>query len=189
MMRGNSSGDLKIKAASLHTDGMLADEIRSCLGASDLKLTVGALMSLALLRSPYVRGGGVSDGDLRRAMELVPHGGKMPPREFHDALLRELATAWRAWELIEPDGRTDSGKRSEIGLFSPEWLADLLVSVCGAAGATWREALWEMPAALVFHLQLARARQHGAITSRPKGIKEALAKLKQLKQQEQQDNG
>jgi len=160
---------------------MISDELKGMLGAGGLTLTLGMVESLWMLESPYIKGGKVEEQDLARALELIPHG-EMTPIEFHEALIKELETAFRAYEIIVPDRdeKKNDGKTSEIDTFSPEWLADTISSACSAMPSlTYRQVLWEVPVVMVFHLAVSTARRNGCITRRPDDLKEAVRLLRE----------
>jgi len=162
-----------------HTEEMIEDEVKSCLGASKLKLTLGGVMSLALLHSPYVFGGEATDNDVKVAMSVIP--SDLQPLEFHAELQKEIKSAWRIWEIVVPEPLKSGGRKSEINLFSPEWMTDIITGACRGLNVSYKEVLWEIPLAMLFHLSLSSSRQYGLITERPKGIKEALRLFKEWK--------
>ena len=173
-------GKDKFDVKKLHSEGMVKAELRDMLGAGSLNVTLGMVESLWLLDSPYIVGGKVEEEDLFKAMELVPHGG-MEPLAFHEALIGSLETAFRAYEIIVPDkDAKNDDKGSEIDTFSPEWLADTVSSACNAMPSlTYRQILWEVPVAMVFHLAISTARRNGCTTRRPDDMKEALRLLRE----------
>ena len=172
---------LEIEVQGLHTNEMLKAEVRSMLGAGELNLTLGMLESLWVIGSPYVslEATTVEPEDVERAYELIPHG-EMSAIEFHEALTKALDTAWRAFEIIVPDPlEKQTGRTSEIEIFSPEWFADTISQACHAMPSlTYRQILWEIPLALTLHLAVSTARRNGMITERPKGIEDALKEFR-----------
>jgi len=170
-----------IEVRKLHSEEMVSEELRDMLGAGSLTVTLGMVESLWLLDSPYIKGGKVEEADLLKAMEIIPHGD-MEPLKFHDALIQSLDTAFRAYEIIVPEKKDDKdkGKTSEIETFSPEWLADTISTACSAMPSlTYKQILWEVPVAMVFHLAVSTARKNGCITRRPDDIHEAVRLLKE----------
>lgn len=170
--------ETKFIVEKLHSTEQVKAELRDALGAGKINVTLGMLESLWLLDSPYLRGGKVEPKDLEMAMELIPHGD-LNPVAFHNALSDTIETAWRAWEIVVPDN--GGGKEeSEYEIFSPEWMTDVVSQACHAVPSlTLKEALWEVPIAMLFHLGTSASRRNGAITRRPDNIKEALSKLKE----------
>lgn len=178
------TGSEKITVADTHTDAMLADELRAMLGRGRVRLTLGALADLALARSPYLLGGEVSAEDAEAAYGCVPHADGMEPLEFHEAVQREMDTAFRVFEAIQPDAETSASpaKTSEIGLFSPEWFADLIAQACQSMPSlTYAQAWDEVPLAMMVHLAVATARRNGAVTARPHGVAEALRQFRAMR--------
>lgn len=174
----------EFKVESLHTESMVNAELLAMLGSCPIDLTLGTLERLYLLKSPYVLGGNVTNNDLDIARSIVPHDKGMKSMDFHAGLVDALATAFRAFEIIVPDNTPDNGRKSNIDMFSPEWLADMINMVCAAMPSlTYRQVLWEMPLALVMHLAVSTARKHGQVTERPADIKSALAMMKKLKEE------
>jgi hypothetical protein len=173
----DSNSTFWIEVEDEHTDEMIAEEIRSCLCASKLKLTLGTVMSLALLKSPYLSGGEITVNDLHLAMQVIK--SDLSPADFNNAIQKELEVAWRVWEIIVPDATREGGRKSEIRMFSPEWMADIISGACRGLNLTYQQALWEIPLVMMFHLTLSTSRQYGLITERPKGVREALAKFKE----------
>lgn len=158
-------------------------ELEQMIHGGDVSLTLGTLMQLVLVRSPYVLGGELSRADLDCAYRLIPHG-RLNKRQFHDQLVKDLATAWRAYDIISPNqDNRPSGRESQVDLFSPEWLADTIAMACQAMPSlTYEQILWEIPLAMTLHLAVSTARRQGTITERPADIGAALEKLKQMKE-------
>lgn len=172
------------QVGSLHSEADIANETKAMLGDGDITLTLGLLMRLHLAKSPYITGGQITDSDLDIARAIVP-SRRLGPLEFHEALLKELATAWRAYGIISPSQElpTPRGRQSQVDLFSPEWLADTINMACAAMPSlTYRQILWEVPLTMVLHLAISTARRNGTITERPADIMAALKKMKELQQ-------
>ena len=178
------TGEEKIEVELTHTDEMMADELRAMLGVSRVRLTLGAFASLSLLRSPYVHGGEVTEEALATAMDLVRHED-MSPLEFHAELQREMDAAFRAFETIQPDNEPSGGKTSDILPFSPEWFADIIASACQSMPSiTYKQAWRDVPMTMLTHLAVSTARRGGAITARPTDIKDALARFREMRRKE-----
>lgn len=178
----------EIVVNSLHTDEMVKAEMRSMLGAARIRLTLGALESLWLLDSPYIIGGEVTPEALAMAMEIVKHDD-IEPLEFHKLLVEELEAAFRAYEIIQPDDKPDTGKHSSIEKFGPEWLADTISQASRAMPSlTYHQVLYEVPLAMVLHLVVANARYNGAITERPNDITDALRQLREHNRKKKESN-
>lgn len=175
---------------SRHSEKDIEAESRAMLGRGVLPLTLGRLMLLHLEHSPYVRGGEVTDYDVGIAASIVPRPRRMKDDAFHDALCGEIATAWRAMEIVSPQQDAHGGGRqSKVDLFSPEWLSDTIGMACAAMPSlTMRQVLWEAPLALVLHLAISTARRNGTITERPADIMAALQQLKAMGEKENGEN-
>lgn len=171
----------KITVKKLHTEAMVKQEMKEMLGAVEFKLTLGMVEGLWLIDSPYILGGDVTKDALERAMTVCNAKEDTDPLVFHKTLLTAIETAIRPYELIVPDPpKEEDGKKSEITIFSPEWLADTVSVACQAMPSlTVREILWEIPMTLVTHLAVSTARRNGAITRRPDDVKEALRIFKE----------
>ena len=171
------------QVGSLHSEADIQNETKAMLGDGEITLTLGLLMRLHLVKSPYITGGQITDSDLDIARAIVP-SRRLGPLEFHEALLKELATAWRAYEIISPTQELrPQGRQSQVDLFSPEWLADTINMACAAMPSlTYRQILWEVPLAMVLHLAISTDRRNGVITERPADIMAALKKMKELQQ-------
>lgn len=184
---------IKIDAPSRHTGEMVRAELDAMMGFGRIRLCLGHLMQLARAKSPYVYGGQVSEMDLALAMSLWPHdAGKKPdPVQFHRDLVAEMDAAFRPLELFDEAKKDDTGKRSDVRPFSPEWMADVMRSACQAMPSLgYREILWEVPLTLVMHLGVAEARANGAITCRPRDVKAALKMMREaMKRQAEDKNG
>ena len=177
------SKDIEIYAEDKHTDDMVKAEVLAMLGADDFRLTLGAIETLWLIDSPYtsLEPCEVKPEDVIKAYKAINHG-KLEPMEFHAALVSALETAWRAYEIVAPDPTARTGRRSEIRLFAPEWLADTMSQACAAMPSlTYNQVLWEMPLTLVLHLAVSTARRNGAITERPKGVEDALRQFREMR--------
>lgn len=163
----------------LHGEEQIASELKAMIGASDLKITLGTIAGLKLLESPYLSGGEISLAQILEAYGIIEHGG-MSVEDFHIALQGALDDAFRVFETIVPEKKPEKDhKESKIGLFSPEWFADMIASACGAMPSlTYKQVLYEIPLAMTTHLVVAYARKNGAITERPVDIKDALAQLR-----------
>lgn len=171
-------GKEKFVIEKLHSTEQVKTELRDALGAGKLKVTIGMLESLWLLDSPYLQGGKVEPKDLEVAMEIIPHGD-MNPVAFHSALVDTIKTAWRIWEIVVPDNN-GGGKESEYEVFYPEWVTDVISQACRAVPSlTLKEALWEVPIAMLFHLGTSASRRNGAITRRPDDMKAAISRIKE----------
>lgn len=177
------TGNEKITVEKTHTDEMVRDELKAMLGASKIHLTLGALASLAVLKSPYIYGGSVTENVLETAFGLVKHE-EMSPLEFHEALQSEIDTAFRVFETIVPDHKESANdKTSEIETFSPEWFSDTIAQACQSMPSlTHKQVLWEMPLVFVFHLAISTARRNGAITRRPNDVKAAIREFKAMRE-------
>lgn len=176
------NGNEKITVEKTHTDEMIADELKAMLGAGKVRITLGGLASLVVMKSPYVYGGKVTEKELEAAYRLIGHGN-LGPMEFHEALQEELETAFRVFETIVPDDKPgNQSKTSEIGLYSPEWFADIISQTCQSMPSlTYRQLMDEIPLAMVFHLSVSACRRNGALTRRPDDVKEALKKFKEMR--------
>jgi len=171
----------EIVVNKLHTDAMLESELRAMLGTGEIKLTLGGLIGLVLVKSPYVFGGKVDEDSLSQAYTLIDHG-QLDVMQFHKALQDELDTAFRVFELLVPDDdpTAKKGKTSEMETFSPEWFADIMSQACQAMPSlSYDQILGQVPLTTIFHLNLSTARRNGAITRRPDDVKEALKILKE----------
>lgn len=178
------SADKTFTIGSRHSEKDIKDELRAMLSyGKGLNLTLGNLMLLYLENSPYVLGGSVTGEDLALAGVLVERPRRMKDDAFHDALCGEIATAWRAYEIITPSQAGNGGRQSKVEMFSPEWLADTIGMACAAMPSlTLHQVLWEAPLALVLHLAISTARRNGTITERPADILEALRQLKEMRE-------
>lgn len=179
------TGEEKIEVQLVHTDEMMADELRAMLGMGRVRLTLGAFAALSLAGSPYVHGGAVTEEALETAMSLVDHD-EMSPLEFHDALQRELDAAFRVFETIQPDPQdAPPGRTSEIIAFSPEWFSDLISSACQSMPSITYDQAWnEIPMAMICHLAVSTDRRSGAVTARAGNVKDALAKFREMRHKE-----
>ena len=161
-------------------------EAESCLGFSRVRLTLGAVMELSLLQSPYILGGEVTDNDICAAMDACyPDESdpmpKMPREEFHRELEGEIERAFGAYKLLDDTG-LPKGRESDTPVCSPEWMCDIIgMAAQSLSGLTLKAALWEIPLATLIHLGLATARRNGAITRRDLGADEAIAKLLEMR--------
>jgi hypothetical protein len=173
--------DKTFTTGSRHSEKDIKDELRAMLSYGEgLSLTLGTLMLLYLEDSPYVLGGDVTGEDLALAGVLVGRPRGMKDDEFHDALCGEIATAWRAYEIISPSQDGGGGRQSRVEMFSPEWLADTIGMACAAMPSlTLHQVLWEAPLALVLHLAISTARRNGTVTERPPDIMAALKKMRE----------
>lgn len=170
-------GKEKFIVEKLHSDDMIKSEVQTMLGAGKINLTLGVVESLWLLDSPYIKGGKVEPSDLMKAMELIP--SELEPIDFHNALNEAIDSAFRIFEIIVPDDENSNAKHSEIEIFSPEWIADIVSQACNALPSlTYHQVLWEIPLMMVFHLVISNARKNGVITRRPDNMQEALQMLK-----------
>ena len=183
---------IKIDAPSKHTGEMVAAELDAMMGAGRMKVCLGHLMKLARMRSPYVYGGKVTERDLAIAMSLWPRdaGRVSDPVRFHEDLVWELDAAFRPLELFDKAKNKDSGgDKSDVRIFSPEWMADVMRSACRAMPSLGcREILWEVPLCLVMHLGVSEARAQGAITERPKDYKAAIKMMRERLAEQAKEN-
>lgn len=134
-------------------------------------LTAGSLARLALVRSPFVYGGEITDGALEYALKATgfPSG---------ESLSAALSTAFRILEIIVNDGHL---RPPSYRPFDPEWFADVYASACRSSPSlTWDGFLWEMPLSAVFHLCAASHRAAGGVTERPKDYDSFFAGLKEI---------
>lgn len=176
------TGNEQIEVNNLHTDEMVQNELKSMLGVGKVHLTLGALASLAILKSPYLYGGTATEQNLIDAYELVKHD-EIDIAEFHTVLQDEIDTAFRAFEILVPDPKADSVKTSEIETFSPEWFADVISQACQSMPSlTYSQILYQIPLTMILHLAVSTARRNGALTERPHDVKEALKQLKQMRE-------
>lgn len=155
-------------------------EAESCLGFSRVRLTLGAVMELSLLQSPYILGDEVEDKDIAAAMSALNREA-MPPAQFHAELEDEIKRAFGAYKLLDDTG-LPKGRESDTPVCSPEWMCDIIgMAAQSLSGLTLKAALWEIPLATLIHLGLATARRNGAITRRDLGADEAIAKLLEMR--------
>jgi len=178
----------KITVEKLHTSAMLDEELKTMLGASEIKLTLGGLMSLVIVNSPYIYGGKVDEEALAKAFTFIEHGS-LDIVTFHTALQNALDTAFRVFEIIEPDEDPTKrgGKTSEITDFSPEWFADIISQACQSMPSlTYHQILYETPLVTVFHLAVSTARRNGAITRRPDDTLAAIAQFRELQKRKKE---
>lgn len=164
-------------------------EAESCLGFSRVRLTLGAVMELSLLQSPYILGGEVEDKDIAAAMSAL-NCETMPPAQFHAELEDEIERAFGAYKLLDDTG-LPKGRESDTPVCSPEWMCDIIgMAAQSLSGLTLKAALWEIPLATLIHLGLATARRNGAITRRDLGANAAVAKLLEMRRKAKEaDNG
>jgi len=178
--------DRTLKTGSRHSEKDIDDELAAMMGDDPLELTLGHVVRLYQIRSPYVMGGAVTQYDMDMARGIVPAPGKWSYNHFHDELIMSIGTAWRAFEIVaDSQDMAPKGRQPKVDLFSPEWLADTVAAATQSLPSlTWHGALWELPLAAVLHLALSTYRRNGGITERPADIQAALNQLKELK-----DNG
>ena len=175
----------KIHVQSKHTPAMIRAEVDSMLGFSALRLCLGHVMMLAEARSPYVFGGDVTPLDTELAKKIMR--SELPDYEFHTALIGEMDTAFRPFEILENDDKPGDpkAKKSDVKPFSPEWMADMLRAAAQAVPSLDIEAaLWKIPLVMLIHLWLAEARANGSVTRRPPDVKAALAEWRKLMKKE-----
>lgn len=172
-----------IETNKLHTDDMIRAEVMSMIGDGKILVTLGMVERLWCIGSPYIKGGQVEPEDVANAMAIVSPPKAMDVIEFHEALIDTLETAWRAFEIIVPEPlEKQTGRTSEIALFTPEWLSDVISSACHAMPSlTYHEILWKVPLTLVLHLNVSMARRNGVITERPNDIKDALSQFRSMR--------
>lgn len=178
---------MEIQVGSLHTEDMIKAELKQMLLGGESGLTLGMLMLLAMENSPYVYGGVLTEGDLAYAYALSDR--HLSKEKFHEALVADLEAAWRAFEIIAPDPELrQKGKSSKVEMFSPEWLADTVGSICQSMPSlTYREVLWELPLAMATHLAMATSRRNGTLTERPADIRGALEQMRKMREKEQKE--
>lgn len=179
----------KITVSKLHTAEMLDDELKTMLGASELKLTLGGLMSLVIINSPYVYGGKVDENSLAQAYGLIEHGD-MDVVKFHEELQKSMDTAFRVFEILVPDDdpTAKKGKTSEIENFSPEWFSDIIAQACQSMPSlTYNQILYEIPLVSVYHLAMSTVRRNGGITARPNDMKSAIEQFKELQKRKKKE--
>lgn len=173
------NGNEKIEVPSKHTPEMVRHEMDSMLGYSEIRLCVGHVVLLAEAKSPYIYGGGITELDLELARKIIKVPG-MNDAKFHAALQGELDSAFRPIELFDDGDKTQQEKDElhKIQPFSPEWLADLVRSVCQAVpSVTLHEVIWAMPMVMAMHLYVAECRANGAKTMRPPDYAEAMRRF------------
>ena len=173
----------------------LRRETVSMLGASRVRLTLGALVELYLIGSPYVFGGEVADNDIAAAMDsCYPDDGepmpKMPREEFHRELEGEIARAMDAYNILD-ESETPPRRTSDIPICSPEGACDIVgMATQSLPSLTWEDALWHMPLIALVHLGLATARRNGGTTRRDLGAADAIEQLKEWRRKAKEgDNG
>ena len=173
----------EIIVEKLHSDSMINHELELMLGLGEIKLTLGGLMSLAIVHSPYLYGGSMDEESLAKAYTLIEHGD-MDIMKFHTELQNELDSAFRVFEIIVPDDdpTAKKGKTSEIGDWSPEWFSDIISQACQSMPSlTYHQILNDMPLVAVFHLAVSTARRNGARTERPNDVRDAIKQLKEMR--------
>ena len=176
---------MEFQVPSRHTPEMIRHELSSMLGIGEITLCLGHLMTLVLLRSPYIYGGEVDADRIGEAKHILGCMD-MDNGAFHEALLAEMDAVFRPLELFDDDNKPeDESKKSVIAPFSPEWMCDILRSACQAVPAIGIEdALWRVPLVLIMHLGVAESRAQGATTRRPVDYTEALKRFKEMRKQE-----
>lgn len=181
----------QIIVEKLHTDEMVKDEVRTMLGATDFKLTLGMVEGLWLIDSPYIKGGAVTPNDVECAMKICCVDANVEAVQFHKALQESLDTAFRVFDIFVPDDdplQKKQGKTSEIGNFSPEWLSDIIAQACQSMPSlTYNQILYEIPLVSVYHLAMSTARRNGAITARPNDMKSAIEQFKELQKRKKKE--
>ena len=169
--------DEKIKVDSLHSEAMIKQEMRDCLGDGKIFLTLGSLERLWLVDSPFVIGGDLTAEAMQQAWEIVPHISDMALDEFCEGLSTAIETAFRAFELLQPEKEE---KPDTQDVFSPEWMADVMGLACQSMPSiTYDEILHVMPLAMTLHLAVATARRNGAETQRPIDYKAAIKAMRE----------
>ena len=177
---------------SLHTADMVNAELDAMMGAGRIRLCLGHLMQLARMHSPYIYGGKVTEMDLALAMSLWPHdtGNEPDPLQFHKDLIAEIDAAFRPLDLFDSSNHDDTGRKSDIRAFSPEWMADIMRAACQSMPSLgYREIMWEVPLTLVMHLGVAESRAQGATTSRPRDYKAAIRIMRERLAEQAKENG
>lgn len=158
----------------------ISKEVKACLGITEPVLTLGGIMLLMDVHSPYIYGGKVSEDDMEIARRLLD--SDVEPVLFHEGLLEALDVAFNIFDIIEDSDKGGAGRRSRIEFGSPEWMADTISMATSACPSlTLDDILWHVPYAMIVHLQLATGRRNGTITSRDDGVKDALAQLKEMR--------
>ena len=169
-----------IDVPSRHTDDMIRHETDAMMGFGPVKLCLGHAMQLAQADSPYIYGGDVSEADVLLAMGVLGVTD-MDMRKFHDALNAEMEAAFRPYELLDDDDKPgNDDKSSDIRIFGPEWLSDIIRCACEAVPSiTLHDALWSVPLCMMMHLNISIARKNGATTRRPVDMKAAMRLLRE----------
>lgn len=156
-------------------------EIRECLGAGECRLTLGGFMWLVAVKSPYIKGGTVTDADFDFAKKVCHAEDAEDP---HRAISGAIERAICAFNMIVsrmPEKPRDEHSES----FGTEWMADMINGIMHAApGLSYHECLHEMPLLLGVHLMLAEYRRNGGETRRgcseaeEKAVAELMARRK-----------
>lgn len=171
--------DDKIKVEGLHSEAQIMAEVQSCIKDAPLFICLGHVMRLASVKSPYIYGGTIEPYDTEVAAYIMMYDCK-DLQQFHEDFSKELETAFRPYGIVEGKAE-ETAEHSEIEVFSPEWMADLIGLASQSLSMTYDDALWKIPMTMMAHLALATARRHGLITKRPMDVKAALKALKEKK--------
>ena len=148
---------------SRHTDEMVADETRFCIGDFLPMVTLGGFLRLCLMKSPYVFGGDVTLDDVNAACRAL---GSRDNANFDADLRMEMDAIWRAFEIIVPSQH--AAVTSQIPEYGPEWMADIMAAAADAVPSlTVRDMLDRLPMITLIHLVAAAHRKNGGTTRRP----------------------
>lgn len=169
---------------------MIQAEVDACLGHSRLNLTLGRVMELAKAKSPFLFGGDVTGEALVAAVQIFP---EYKGDDLYADLKNAIQTAWRGWEIVMPSDNIEKPtEKSDVALFSPEWMATVVTCACHAMPSlTYLQVLWEVPLAFLVHLAAAEYRYNGGITRRDHGEREAIRIFLEMKRKrkEKEQNG
>ena len=162
----------------LHSPEMIADELVFCIDIKPM-ITLAGFMRLTLMKSPYVKGGEITEDDRNRALEAVRNPDKLEGCKFDAALCGELAAISRVFDIIIRDPKAKSA--SQIESFGPEWLADFMTSVADAMPSMTPDVmLHKTSMVMLAHLAAASHRKNGGVTRRPIDMDDAYRQLEEL---------
>ena len=168
----------------VHTKDMIESELMYCIGDKGSMLTLARFMHLCRKKSPYIHGGVVSDKD-RVVAKIITNQMTLADSSFDAMITDELAAVSRAFEIVETEKNT--GQKSIIPPYGPEWLADFMTAVADAMPSLTPDAmLHKTPMVLLIHLAAASHRKNGGVTKRPENVEEAYRKLMELSDQSEQ---
>lgn len=168
----------------VHTQDMINDELMYCIGDNDSMLTLARFMRLCYKQSPYIYGGVVSDKD-RVTAKITTNQMTLADSLFDEKITDELAAVNRAFEIVITE--KDTGQKSIIPPYGPEWLADFMTAVADAMPSLTPDVmLRKTPMVLLIHLAAASHRKNGGVTKRPENVEEAYQKLMELSNQSEQ---